>query len=151
MVHLILNAKNLMRKTSGNGNAFFGHLGWFFIISQWICFQQLWEIYLPMGREICWAACFHPYSPKIRLWKDNFSRQPIKKIRRTLMLLIDVINSGYVIRLINLWQKISMQHMFWKAVVTKFEKNVSSYYSNMCVQYSTLREAQIWQQHQSWN
>ena len=27
----------------------------------------------------CWAACFHSYSPYIRLWKNKFSQQRFQK------------------------------------------------------------------------
>ena len=34
--------------------------------------------------KVCWATHFHLYSPKTRLWKEKFSRQPFKNISRTL-------------------------------------------------------------------
>ena len=34
--------------------------------------------------KVCWATHFHLYSPKTRLRKDDFSRQPFRKISRTL-------------------------------------------------------------------
>ena len=36
------------------------------------------------ARKICWPICFHPYSDKLRLRKDEFSRQQFRKISQTL-------------------------------------------------------------------
>ena len=35
-------------------------------------------IVLHAGKN-CWAACFHSYSPYIRLWKNKFSQQRFQK------------------------------------------------------------------------
>ena len=55
---------------------------------QLICFQWLRYI-LPYGLgwpgKICWAICFHLYSPNIRFLKDKFSWQHSKKVSRTLV------------------------------------------------------------------
>ena len=45
----------------------------------------IWVLVLWPGK-IYWAKCFYPYSPKIRLRKDKFSQQDLKKISRTLQL-----------------------------------------------------------------
>ena len=53
-------------------------------------FQQLWEIYCPIGLwwtgTIYWIVCFHPYSPNIKLRKDKFSRQYFKQVSQTLLM-----------------------------------------------------------------
>ena len=35
--------------------------------------------------KICWATCFHLYSPNIKFQNDTFSRQYFKKVGRTLI------------------------------------------------------------------
>ena len=38
--------------------------------------------------KICWAIYFQFYSPNLRLRKDNFSQQHLKKICRTLHMIM---------------------------------------------------------------
>ena len=56
---------------------------------QYSCFQNCENISLWAGK-ICWAKFFHPYSSKIRLWKNKFSQQCFKKITGTLMSLREI-------------------------------------------------------------
>ena len=48
------------------------------------CFQNYQKSIFLYAGKICWAKCFHTYSPKIRLRNNNFSRQRLKKISQTL-------------------------------------------------------------------
>ena len=45
-----------------------------FVFSNCEKYTVLW------AKKICWAICFHLYSPKARFWKDKFSQQNFKKI-----------------------------------------------------------------------
>ena len=69
---LVLNSNKYM--LLGSENIYFQTTNLFSVTVKYIV---LW-----VGK-ICWATCFYLCSPKIRLQKDNFSRQRLKKISRT--------------------------------------------------------------------
>ena len=95
---------------------------------QWNCFQQLKEIHFPMGWEILVGPRFHHYSPKIRLGKDNFSRQCFKKISRTLTIL----------------HLLHFVKFVWLIVWDKFLEQPSRRNKDLCINNYILCTVRLW-------
>ena len=68
---------------------------------------------VPWAGTICWATCFHPYSPNVRLRKDNFSRQHFKK---------DKSNPDSMSRMVQSTQKLQSHAINWNLQQNGFIK-----------------------------